>query len=109
MTLLAEEVFEVALLLLGPALPLVRAALSLLALVAREGTASFLHATLGPVHRPLVLVFPAAPAGHSVRSFPLIVLSYSIKLDEGKRGMDTLGFLFSGLRTEAPKNPGARP
>jgi hypothetical protein len=35
------------------------------------------------------------------------LLSYSIKLDEGKRGMDTLGFLFSGSRTEAPKDPGA--
>jgi hypothetical protein len=64
MTLLLEEVLEVALLLLGLALPLVGATLSLRALVTREGTAGFLHAALGPIHCPFVLVVPAAPARH---------------------------------------------
>jgi hypothetical protein len=63
---LLEEVLEIALLLLGLTLPLVRAALPLRALVAREGTAGFLHAALGPVHRSFVLVVPAA--GHGVSS-----------------------------------------
>src|ERR687894_753632 len=61
---LLEEVFEVALLLLGLTLPLVRATLSLCALVARESTAGFLDAALGPVHRSFVLVVPAAGHGY---------------------------------------------
>jgi len=49
---LAQQVFEVALLLLGLTLPLDRASLPLLALVARKGAASFM--------RPLALsIFPS--------------------------------------------------
>src|SRR5918997_672613 len=90
MTWLAEEVFKVALLLLGLALPLVRAALPLFALVAHEGTACFLHAAFGPVQRPFVLVVPAALARHSVCSFPQSVLLL-VGLDEGKAEADTPG------------------
>src|SRR5215207_756521 len=61
---LAQQVLEVGLLLLGLGLPLVRAAFPLLAFVARQGASGFLHAALGPVHLRLVFVVPAAPGGH---------------------------------------------
>src|SRR5918997_2421076 len=69
---LGEQVLEVALLLLGPALPLVRAPLPLELLVARQGTAGLLHPALGLVRRTLVLVVLAAASAqqaHAVAPF----------------------------------------
>src|SRR5215204_5765043 len=74
---LREQVFEVALLLLEPALALVRTAFPLELLVARQGTAGFFHPALGPVHRSLIFVFPASPAWHD-RSLLLVGLLDSL-------------------------------
>ena len=61
--LLLQEVFGGALLVLEGALVLVLAPLGLLVLVAREGAGGLLDPALGLVHRPFVLVLPAA-LGH---------------------------------------------
>src|SRR5918995_5644070 len=99
MTLLLEQVLEVALLLLGLSLPLVSPPLGLLVLVAGQGATRFLHSALCPIHCPFVLVVPAALARHSVRSFPRST-SLIICFDEGRerRRIHSASFFSSWTR-----------
>jgi hypothetical protein len=90
---LLEEVLQLALLLLGGALRLIRAALRLYGLVAGHGSGSFFGPALELVHRPFALILAAALSSHRfsfLRSLPTERHSTLHKLDAERARIDTL-------------------